>query len=73
MDTKFALVKKPEELDVLLDKRIRLILREAPCAVLHAGSSWSNGIDCPLTLGMLSFGNMGRVTSMGRKQAVGLY
>ena len=42
------------------------ILGETPCAEPHAGSSWSNGTGCPLTPGMLSFGYMGRVTSMGR-------
>ena len=41
------------------------ILNETPCTDLHAGLSWSNGTGCPHTLGMLSFGNMGRVTSMG--------
>jgi hypothetical protein len=42
-----------------------IILGETPCTDLHAESSWSNGIGCPLIHGMLSFGNMERVTSMG--------
>ena len=43
------------------------ILNETTCM---PGSSWSKGTGCPLTLGMLSFGNMGRVTSLGRMPTV---
>jgi hypothetical protein len=33
-------------------------------------SNWPNEIDCPLSFGMLSFGNMGRLASMGRMLTV---
>ena len=33
-----------------------IFLGETPCTEPHAGSSWSDGIDCPLILSMLSFG-----------------
>lgn len=36
-------------------------------------SSWYRGIDCPLTLDMLSFGKMGRVVLLGRMPTVVLF
>ena len=45
-----------------------IILSETPYAESHVGSKVSNGVDFPLSVGMLSFGNMGRVTAWGRKR-----
>jgi hypothetical protein len=53
-----------------MDKSGFAILSETLCANPYAGLSWSNGIDCPLTLGMLSFDNRGRMTSTGRMPTV---